>query len=173
MVYQWPLIICKIWYMNGLIFKFFDKIDPILVKIWPKLDPLVNEWITFLHYMKIGICMGPLSNSQWHILTKTKLEYPGVIFLHDEHTPLLQCESNKQRIFIISYDKRLGWIVYYFCFCCGWLDKQVELDCDCWVMWQCLTTRKSDVAHQSREVNKNNLLSGQFLTFLLKNPGKK
>ena len=26
--------------------------------------------------LKIGICMGPLSNSQQHIPTKTKLEYP-------------------------------------------------------------------------------------------------
>ena len=32
---------------------------------------MVHEWVTFS--CKVGICMGPILNSQWHIPTKTKV----------------------------------------------------------------------------------------------------
>ena len=54
LVYEWPLIKCKIWYMNGSIFQN-------LLKFGPKLNRLVYEWVTFS--CKIGICLGLLSNS--------------------------------------------------------------------------------------------------------------
>ena len=54
LVYEWLLLKCKIWYMNGFIFQKFPKFGP-------TLDWLVYDWITFS--WKIGICMGLLSNS--------------------------------------------------------------------------------------------------------------
>ena len=72
--YEWPLIKCKICYMNGSIFQNFLEFKPKLAQIqenfgkirWfcstfgPKLDRLVYEWVTFS--VKIGICMYLLSN---------------------------------------------------------------------------------------------------------------
>ena len=89
LVYEWPLIKCRIWYMNGSIFQTFPKFQPKLAQIFkkfgkirqfcskfgPKLGWVVYEWVTFS--CKIGICMGLLS--QWHIPTKTKLEYPQAL----------------------------------------------------------------------------------------------
>ena len=75
LVYEWPLIKRKIWYMNGLIFQMFPKFESNLAQIqenfgkigWfcskfgQKMDRLVYERVTFS--WKIGICMGLLSNS--------------------------------------------------------------------------------------------------------------
>ena len=61
LVYEWPLIKCKIWYMNGLIFQNFPKYEPKLAQIYEnfgkiewfwsnfgaKLVWLVYEWVTF------------------------------------------------------------------------------------------------------------------------------
>ena len=58
LVYEWPLIKCKIWYMNGLIFQKFPKFEPklgsnlrkfcknrvILLKIWLKIGP-IGMWM--------------------------------------------------------------------------------------------------------------------------------
>ena len=33
LVYEWPLIKCKIWYMNGSIFQRFPKFEPELAQI--------------------------------------------------------------------------------------------------------------------------------------------
>ena len=71
LVYEWPLIKCTIWYMNGLIFqnlakfgsnlrKFCTKLV-ICSKFGQKLGQLVYEWVTFS--WKTGICVGLLSNS--------------------------------------------------------------------------------------------------------------
>ena len=57
----------KTWYMNELIFQNFPKFKP-------RWGWLIHEWVTFS--WQIGMCMGPLSNSQRHIPTKTKPEYP-------------------------------------------------------------------------------------------------
>ena len=49
-----------------------------LVKSWPQIGRLVYERVTFS--CKVGICMGPISNSQRHVPTKTKLELsPGLV----------------------------------------------------------------------------------------------
>ena len=77
--------------MNGSIFEIFQiwpKISSnlrkfqkkkkkgggvILVKIWPEIELIgIYEWATFS--LKIGKCMGPVSNYQQHVPTKTKLE---------------------------------------------------------------------------------------------------
>ena len=75
-VYEWPLIKCKIWYMNGLIFfAIFPKFEPKLaqisenfrksrrfcLKFGPKLGQLVYKWVTFS--WKMWYFMGLLSNS--------------------------------------------------------------------------------------------------------------
>ena len=69
---------CTIWYMNGTLMRNFPKFEP-FAKIrlfWSKLSRklvwLVYEYVTVS--WKIGICMGPLSNSQWHVSTETKVE---------------------------------------------------------------------------------------------------
>ena len=66
LVYEWPLIKWKIWYMNGSIFKNFPKFEPKILsgknpKIGQKLSRLLYEWVTFS--WKISIWMGLLSNS--------------------------------------------------------------------------------------------------------------
>ena len=71
LVYEWPLMKCKIWYMNGWIFQYsqiWTKISSNSRKFWKnrvicsKFGQLVYEWwVTFS--WKIGICMGVLSNS--------------------------------------------------------------------------------------------------------------
>ena len=64
LVYEWTLIKCKIWYMNGSIFQKFPKFGKIgwfCSNFGQKLDRLVYEWVTFS--WKLGICMGLLSNS--------------------------------------------------------------------------------------------------------------
>ena len=60
----------------GLNLRKFEKKSGNLVKIWPKIGRLVYECVTFS--CKVGICMGPISNSQRHVPTKTKLELPQV-----------------------------------------------------------------------------------------------
>ena len=81
-VYEWPLIKCTIWYMNGLIFKICPNLSQNILgnfgknrwfcsKFGPQLDWLVYEWVTFS--WKIGICMGLLQILWRHIPTKTKL----------------------------------------------------------------------------------------------------
>ena len=75
LIYKWPFIKCKIWFINGLIFQNLPKFEPKLAQIWehsgeikwfwskfgPKLSWLVYEWVTFS--WKTSICMGLLSNS--------------------------------------------------------------------------------------------------------------
>ena len=77
LVYEWPLIKCKIWYMNEWVnFSIFfqimiqnwvkfknilEKLGWFYLRFGPKLSRLVHEWVNFS--WKIGICMGPLSNS--------------------------------------------------------------------------------------------------------------
>ena len=58
-------------------------------KIWTKSDNFGQNWNDwyingYLFSLKIGICMNPLSNSQWHISTKNKLEY-SLGFIYLEH----------------------------------------------------------------------------------------
>ena len=68
LVYEWPLVKCRIWYMNGSIFKIgsnlrkFRKKLVILFKIWPKIaaDWYING-LLFLE--KLVFVMGLLSNS--------------------------------------------------------------------------------------------------------------
>ena len=81
LVYEWPLIKCKIWYMNGPIFKNFLKFEPkywknlmICSKVAPKLHQLVYGWVTFK--WKIGICMGLLSNSMASCLYQSETWIP-------------------------------------------------------------------------------------------------
>ena len=75
LVYEWPLIKCKIWYMNGSIFSKFSQIwaqtgsnlrkcwknQVILLKIWPKIEQ-IGIWMGHF-FLKIVICMELLSNS--------------------------------------------------------------------------------------------------------------
>ena len=72
LIYEWPLINCKIWYMNGSIFQNLTKFEPkigsnirkfwkkmvILFKIWPKIGP-------------IGIWMGYLFLKKWYLYGST------------------------------------------------------------------------------------------------------
>ena len=91
-VYKWPLMKCKIWCMNGLIFQNFPKFDP----NWLKFKKILEKsWVILLKSWRkigrIGILMGHFflknwylygiyfQTLRWHIPTKTKLEYsPGV-----------------------------------------------------------------------------------------------
>ena len=75
LVYEWPLIKCKIWYINASIFQNFPKFDRKLAqnqenlrnigwlcsRFGAKLILLVYECITF--FWQNVICMGQLSNS--------------------------------------------------------------------------------------------------------------
>ena len=61
LVYEWPLIKCKIWYMNGAIFKIWPNLSQNWLKFKKIWGRLVYEWVTFS--WKTGICMGLLSNS--------------------------------------------------------------------------------------------------------------
>ena len=88
LVYEWPLIKNRIWYMNGWICQNFPKFEPKVAQIKEnfgkigrlcskfslKLGRLVNEWVTFS--WKIVFCMVCFQISQQHIPTKTKLAYP-------------------------------------------------------------------------------------------------
>ena len=81
LVYEWSLMKCRIWYMNGLIFQKFAQIKENFGKICffcskfsPKLDWLVYEWVTFLK--KLVFAWVYFQILRWHVPTKTKLEYP-------------------------------------------------------------------------------------------------
>ena len=74
LVYEWTLIKCKIWYMNGLIFKSSPnlsqnwlKFKKILRKSGDFAQNLAKNWTIGIwmghFFLKIGICMGLLSNS--------------------------------------------------------------------------------------------------------------
>ena len=72
LVYEWPLIKCRIWYMNGSIFQNFPKFEPkigsnlrnfwknlaILLKTWPKIWPT-------------GIWMGHFFLKNWYLYQST------------------------------------------------------------------------------------------------------
>ena len=63
LVYEWPLIKCKIWYINGLIFQNFLKFEPKLAQI-SEFFKKIGWFCSMGHFfLKIGICMGLLSNS--------------------------------------------------------------------------------------------------------------
>ena len=68
LVYEWPLIKCKIWYMNGLIFqnlaKFWAKIGSNLRKFWKKLAILFKIWPKI---EPIGIWMGYSFLENWYL----------------------------------------------------------------------------------------------------------
>ena len=81
LVYEWPLIKCKIWYMNGLIFQKFPKFKKILEKLGNFAQNLAKNWTDW--YMNGSVFLEKLVfvwvyfQILWqHILTKTKLEYP-------------------------------------------------------------------------------------------------
>ena len=44
LVYEWPLIKCKIRYMNGSIFQNFPKIGSNLIKFMKNQEILLNIW---------------------------------------------------------------------------------------------------------------------------------
>ena len=72
LVYEWPLIKCKIWYMNGSIFqnlpKFEAKIGSNLRKFWKKLVILFIFW---LKIEPIGIWMGYFFLKKWYLYGST------------------------------------------------------------------------------------------------------
>ena len=78
LVYQWPLIVCKILTQNYL--RKYEDWRKKSGKLCQNLDRLVYEWVTFS--LKIGICLGyiwvhfqtPGSTS----LAKLNLHTPGV-----------------------------------------------------------------------------------------------
>ena len=68
-IYEWYLIKCRIWYMNGSIFKIFSnfsqnwlKFKKILEKLGDFAQNLANWYMNGSLSWKIGICMGLLSN---------------------------------------------------------------------------------------------------------------
>ena len=76
----------KKWYMNGSIFKNFQKFEPslknrvILVKIWPKIQQIgINEWVTFFIYLFIYLfilnwCLYMLYGSSFKFRGETSLQ---------------------------------------------------------------------------------------------------
>ena len=77
MVYDWPLIKCKIWYMNGSIFQNLTKIPKIGSNLRNFFGPgqLVYECVTpsYKNWYLYGVYF---QIPRQHIPTKTKLEYP-------------------------------------------------------------------------------------------------
>ena len=57
-----PLFYAKFWYRNGSIF----------LNLSQNLKKIEKKRAT----RNVGICIGPISNFQWHVPTKTKLELP-------------------------------------------------------------------------------------------------
>ena len=85
LVYEWPLIKCKIGYMNGSIFQNLAKIGSnlrkfwkksvILFKIWPKIEP-IGIWMGYFFLEKLVFVWVYFQIPWRHIPTKNKLEYP-------------------------------------------------------------------------------------------------
>ena len=84
LVYEWPLIKCKIWYTKGSIFSKFGQIwakigsnlRKFLFKIWPKIGP-IGIWMNGLLFLEKLVFVWVYFQISWrHIPTKTKLEYP-------------------------------------------------------------------------------------------------
>ena len=94
LVYKWPLIKCKIWYINGVDFskcsQIWAKIGWIIRKFWKKSGDFAQnlaDWYmngSFFSW-KIGICLGLLSNFAVAYPYQTKLKYPPgpISLLHD------------------------------------------------------------------------------------------
>ena len=72
LVYEWPIIKCKIWYMNGSIFSKFGqiwaKIGSNLRKFWKKLVILFKIWPKI---GPIGILMGYFFLKNWYLYGST------------------------------------------------------------------------------------------------------
>ena len=79
LVYEWPLIKCKIWYMNGSIFQNWLKFKKILEKIGNFVQNLAQNWANWyvnglLFLVKLVFVWVYFQIPWWHIPTKTKLE---------------------------------------------------------------------------------------------------
>ena len=99
LVYEWPLIKCKIWYMNGSIFSKFgqiwakigSKFKKILDKIGNFVQNLEQNWADWymngLLFLEKLVFVWVYFQILWrHIPTKTKLEYPpGIKFSHSNN----------------------------------------------------------------------------------------
>ena len=91
LVYEWPLIKCKIWYMNGSIFQNLSqnwlKFKKILEKIGNFVQNFAYEW-------QFGIWMGYFFLENWYLYGSTfkffplKYENPMII-------PSFACFSTK------------------------------------------------------------------------------
>ena len=80
LVYEWPLIKCKIWYMNGLIFKKFRNLSRFW-KIGWFCSNLAKNWTDWYMngslFLEKFVFVWVYFQIPWrHIPTKTKLEYP-------------------------------------------------------------------------------------------------
>ena len=91
LVYEWPLIKCKIWYMNGSIFQTLSqnwlKFKNILEKIGNFVQNLAQNWADWymngLLFLEKLVFVWVYFQIPWrHIPTKTKLEYPPGLQYH-------------------------------------------------------------------------------------------
>ena len=88
LVYEWPLIRCKIWYMNGTIFKIWPNLSQNWLKFKKILEKIGNfvqnlaqnraDWyMNGLLFLEKLVFVWVYFQIPWrHIPTKTKLEYP-------------------------------------------------------------------------------------------------